>query len=109
MSRPGTGAKSPSRAVDPQLLVLPSPPGGLILPELPGALCKGQDPGLWFPRRGESPEPGRAICRACPARPGCLDWAVRVGEQDGVWGGASPAERARLRRASQRSRAGAAR
>jgi WhiB family redox-sensing transcriptional regulator len=92
-------AGEPTRAVDPALLVLPSTPGGLVLPVLPGALCRHQDPALWFPGRGQSFELAKAVCRACPAKAACLDWAMQSGERDGVWGGASPDERDRLRRA----------
>jgi WhiB family redox-sensing transcriptional regulator len=87
----------PSRTVDPGRLVLPSPPGGLILPELPGALCKGRDPALWFPGQGGSLEGAKAVCRACPARVRCLEWAVQADEA-GVWGGTGPDERALIRR-----------
>lgn len=83
----------------PGALELPAPSGGLLLPLLPGALCKGRDPGLWFPAPGGSMERAKAVCRACPARARCLDWALAANERDGVWGGASPEERARLRRA----------
>jgi hypothetical protein len=94
----GPGISRPSRTVDPGLLPLPSPPGGLVLPALPGALCKGADPGLWFPGRGGSPEAAKAVCRSCPARVPCLEWAVQADERSGVWGGVGPDERALLRR-----------
>jgi WhiB family redox-sensing transcriptional regulator len=83
----------------PGALELPSPPGGLALPVLPGALCKGQDPGLWFPRPGGSMDGAKAVCRACPAQAQCLNWAVQADERAGVWGGTSPGERAQIRRA----------
>lgn len=73
-------------------------PRGLDLPVLDGAACSGQDPAPWFPRTGESPEAGRTLCRACPARPECLDWALAKGEQLGIWGGTTPDERAEILR-----------
>jgi WhiB family redox-sensing transcriptional regulator len=82
----------------PGALELPSPPEGLLLPVLPGALCKWHDPSLWFPAPGGSMDRAKAVCRACPARTRCLDWAVHVGERAGVWGGTTPDERAHLRR-----------
>ena len=82
---------------------LPVPPGGLLLPELPGALCKGQDPAPWFPRPGGSPEQGKQICRACPARRDCLDWAIAADERAGVWGGTSADERAEIRTATAKA------
>jgi WhiB family redox-sensing transcriptional regulator len=81
----------------PGALELPSPAGGLVLPVLPGALCKGHDPAPWFPRPGGSMDRAKAVCRACPARVPCLDWAVEADERAGVWGGTSPAERAQIR------------
>jgi WhiB family redox-sensing transcriptional regulator len=78
---------------------------GLDLPVLDGAVCGGRDPAPWFPQAGESAEAGKALCRACPARRSCLDWALAKGEPDGIWGGTTPQERAvilRLRRRDAR-------
>jgi hypothetical protein len=83
----------------PGALELPAPPGGLLLPLLPDALCKGRDPSLWFPAPGGSMERAKTVCRACPARARCLDWALQANERAGVWGGASPDERAQIRSA----------
>jgi WhiB family redox-sensing transcriptional regulator len=68
------------------------------------AACQHSDSDLFFPltwdgRPDQLVERARRICRACPVQPTCLDWAVRTGEPDGMWGGATPAERRRLRRA----------
>ena len=35
----------------------------------------------------------RQLCRMCPIRLQCLDYALTNGEWDGVWGGMSPGER----------------
>ncbi|MET7331161.1 WhiB family transcriptional regulator [Nonomuraea sp. NPDC005650] len=35
---------------------------------------------------GRPARPARRICRACPVQAACLDWALRTGEPDGVWG-----------------------
>jgi WhiB family redox-sensing transcriptional regulator len=93
----------PPAAVRPRpgALDLPEPPGGLVLPVLPGALCKGQDPRSWFPGPGGSWRKGKAVCRRCPAREQCLDWALQAGERRGLWGGATPAEREQTRRTRQ--------
>jgi WhiB family redox-sensing transcriptional regulator len=88
----------------PGALDLPAPPDGLLLPLLPGALCKGRDPSLWFPRPGGSMDRAKAFCRACPARSGCLDWALQAGERAGVCGATSPDERAQIRRSPNRQR-----
>jgi WhiB family redox-sensing transcriptional regulator len=72
-------------------------PGRLALPVLPGASCKGQDPRLWFPGTGQSPEEAKAVCRACPARVRCREWAVQADERTGVWGATTPDERDQIR------------
>ncbi|EIV92329.1 WhiB family transcriptional regulator [Frankia sp. QA3] len=40
----------------------------------------------------------KAICGRCPVRRECLRYALRTGEQFGVWGGLNEGERARLGR-----------
>lgn len=83
-------------------------PRGLDLPVMDDAACKGKDPAPWFPQTGESPEAGKALCKACPARPRCLDWALAKGEHLGTWGGTTPEERAEiLRQRRQESSRGA--
>jgi WhiB family transcriptional regulator, redox-sensing transcriptional regulator len=67
--------------------------------------CRGRSPDLWYPA-GErawvdSELPGaydlaRRLCARCGWRQGCLAGALARGESDGMWGGATPAERARL-------------
>ena len=60
--------------------------------------CRGADPDLFFPDRGESLEPAKAVCAGCVVREECLEHALRVGERFGVWGGTSERERRRIRR-----------
>ncbi len=38
----------------------------------------------------------KAICRHCPVRAACLQWAVDVREPHRVWGGLTPGERRRI-------------
>src|SRR5436190_21744510 len=40
----------------------------------------------------------RALCRACPVRVTCLEYALAVGETHGIWGGLNELERRRLAR-----------
>jgi WhiB family redox-sensing transcriptional regulator len=40
----------------------------------------------------------KAICRECPARYACLNFALSTHQPAGVWGGASTEDRKRLRR-----------
>jgi WhiB family redox-sensing transcriptional regulator len=67
------------------------------------AACLAEDPDLFFPE-GSGPASqaqaaeAKAICRGCPVRKSCLQWALRVGLQHGVWGGLTVDERTALRR-----------
>ncbi|MDN5915126.1 MAG: WhiB family transcriptional regulator [Pseudonocardia sp.] len=40
--------------------------------------------------------PARAVCGGCPVRAECLEYALRVGEDFGIWGGLDEAERRSL-------------
>ena len=68
------------------------------------AACNGvDDPELFFPLvYGQTAvmqiAQAKEICRRCIAREECLSWALRAGESDGIWGGATPEERRYLRR-----------
>jgi WhiB family transcriptional regulator, redox-sensing transcriptional regulator len=66
--------------------------------------CVGADPELFFPVRGGPVEPARAMCRMCPVREECLDYALRNSERFGIWGGKSERERRRIRRSMERQR-----
>ena len=70
----------------------------------------GVDPGWFFPAQGESDLVARAktVCRECPVRAECLEYALTAGEHYGVWGGKSEAQRKRLRSERVRARRGAA-
>lgn len=59
--------------------------------------CVGLDPERFFPGRGASTRPARAVCHGCPVREECLEFAMATGEKEGVWGGRSERERRRLR------------
>jgi hypothetical protein len=53
-------------------------------------------PDPFYPDTDPAPE-AKVICAACPVRLSCLASALVRGEDDGVWGGATPAERDRIR------------
>lgn len=38
----------------------------------------------------------KQICKACPVRKPCLDYAVRIREPHGIWGGLNEMERKQL-------------
>ena len=64
--------------------------------------CRDADPDLFFPigTTGSAlrqVEEAKRICRVCPARVQCLDWALENGVTDGLWGGATPEERRVIR------------
>lgn len=59
--------------------------------------CRGADPALWFPERGQSCVEAKTICAGCPVRGECLDFALDLGEKFGIWGGKSERERRRMR------------
>ena len=61
------------------------------------AECKGLDPRLFFPERGESTREAKAVCDTCPVRSDCLDWAIDTQQKHGIWGGRSERERRRIR------------
>lgn len=62
-----------------------------------GVPCLEVDPDLFFPELGESPEPAKRLCRGCPVRLQCLDYALRHRERHGVWGGTTEYERRGMR------------
>lgn len=61
--------------------------------------CQGLDPEIFFPDRGESLKPAKAVCDQCIVKDECLEFALTSGERFGVWGGTSERERRRIRRA----------
>lgn len=68
------------------------------------AACRGDDAGLFFPpSEVESREErivrertAKAICAVCPVRVECLEYAVRIREPHGIWGGLNELERRML-------------
>jgi WhiB family redox-sensing transcriptional regulator len=68
------------------------------------AECRGTDPDLWFPERGEATSPAKEICASCFVREDCLDYALANGEKFGIWGGKSERERRRIRTERNRER-----
>ncbi len=67
------------------------------------AACLEHDPEVFFPSGATGPawqelEQAKAICRPCPVRLHCLQWALDTGQEAGVWGGLSENERRRCSR-----------
>lgn len=61
------------------------------------AICTGLDPDIFHPLKGQSADTAEAICRTCPVRIECLEWAVETRQRCGIWGGLSADERAEYR------------
>lgn len=65
------------------------------------AACRGPHSAIFFPparlerrpdkRRRE--QRAKEICAECPVRLDCLNYAVRIREQHGIWGGLTEKER----------------
>lgn len=70
------------------------------------AACRGEDSALffapsYFERREEKAARearAKAICARCPVLDDCLEFALRVRESHGVWGGQNEQERRQLLR-----------
>jgi WhiB family redox-sensing transcriptional regulator len=56
----------------------------------------------FFPERGESAAAAKAVCATCAVRHQCLEFALRINESCGVWGGLSGLERRQLLRQRRR-------
>ena len=67
------------------------------------AACRGHDPEIFFPvhaMRGSAAyrsEAAKRICAGCAVSRECLGWAIRHGEDWGIWGGLNELERRQLR------------
>lgn len=70
------------------------------------AECRGSDPSVFFPdsQTTDALRPALFICKGCPVRQQCLDWALDTHQEFGIWGGMTEGDRKRVRR--RRFRAG---
>jgi WhiB family redox-sensing transcriptional regulator len=71
------------------------------------AACQSADPELFFPSspQGSSfqaTQAAKRVCRGCPVRTQCLEFALAARLEHGVWGGLTEVERRSLRRSRQR-------
>ena len=64
------------------------------------AECKGVDPNIFFPGRGDwmAIRIAKTICAECEVRAECLEEAILNNEQVGVFGGTTPYDRRKIRR-----------
>lgn len=63
------------------------------------AVCAQVDTDLFFPKPGGDPRPAQQVCLTCPVRVDCLEHALDLRIEHGVWGGTTAAMRQRLARA----------
>jgi len=65
------------------------------------AACRGPQSAVFFPpahfeRKDEKElreNRAKAICSTCPVKKPCLDYAIRIREPHGIWGGLNEVER----------------
>lgn len=63
------------------------------------AACRGKDPDIFFPEKGAvSADAAKQVCRQCPVRDACLDYAMKPYQRDGIWGSLTEKERRTERR-----------
>jgi WhiB family transcriptional regulator, redox-sensing transcriptional regulator len=76
------------------------------------AACRGEDAAAFFApnyfekrsEKGAREAAAKVICARCPVREPCLEYALRIREPHGVWGGRNEMERRALLR--QRAQVG---
>lgn len=66
------------------------------------ANCRGTDLNLFFPERGASggghmPD-ALDVCRPCPVRAQCFEFACATNQPEGIWGGTTEGQRRKMRR-----------
>ena len=60
--------------------------------------CMGMGFQKFFPEEISGVLEAKAICKDCPLKEECLEFAIENGEHFGVWGGTSERERMRISR-----------
>jgi WhiB family redox-sensing transcriptional regulator len=68
------------------------------------AACRGPQAAVFFPpshferkdEKAEREHRAKAICATCPSRRPCLDFAIKIREPHGIWGGLNETERKQL-------------
>jgi WhiB family redox-sensing transcriptional regulator len=76
--------------------------------------CLAADPEIFFPVSGAGASArqidlAKRICAHCQVRQECLAFAMRNGESHGIWGGTTPEDRTKARRAEAARRRHASR
>ena len=73
--------------------------------------CRDMDSNLFYyedQERGPAKETrianAKAVCESCKVKKECLEFALQINEQHGIWGGLTPEERQSVKRRRQRQR-----
>ncbi len=69
------------------------------------AACAETAPDMFFPDKGGSTREVKRVCAVCPVVAECLEFAMRNGYYDGVYGGLSGLERRQLRKKARKGAA----
>jgi WhiB family redox-sensing transcriptional regulator len=65
------------------------------------ALCQQVGGDMFYSEVGEDTERAKAVCRGCLVRLECLEYALEVGDREGIFGGFSERPRRRIAREHQ--------
>lgn len=65
------------------------------------AACRGTDPSLFYPEKGDPTDEAKAVCAECPVAIECF--LGGLDEQYGIWGGGTLEDRRATRRERARS------
>ena len=69
--------------------------------------CEQSDPEAFYPPRGEhatiQTRLAKELCKACPVKTECLNYALIAREPYGIWGGLTTEDREKLLRSQRRS------
>lgn len=71
------------------------------------AACLGEDTNLFYPNPGDEDTiaEAKAICKGCPVKISCLEYAFEVEDRWAILGEMTPQERQRFKRQQQKARA----
>ncbi|MHB1864689.1 MAG: WhiB family transcriptional regulator [Candidatus Saccharimonadales bacterium] len=65
------------------------------------ALCKDYPNELFYSEVKADQIEAKALCAECPVKKPCLEQALRIKDEYGIWGGTDPKERKRILRKSR--------
>lgn len=73
----------------------------------PEGACFGMDTDLFYPNPGDwdAIEDAKAVCKRCPVKLSCLEYAYETDDRWAILGGFTPQERQRFKRQQQKARA----